>query len=172
MPGRKPLPTAVKRLKGNPGKRPLNEREPQPPRTAARLAAPLELGDDAVACAYWEELVPMLREIRQITDADRGAMVALCVQWSRYIEATKALQRRDAEGRSMMLLKLESGAFIQHPYIALANKALLLCMKLWAELGLTPSSRSRVTTARPDPHDRFAEFDEPIRRNRASPPPH
>ncbi len=30
MPGRKPTPTALKLLKGNPGKRPLPENEPNP----------------------------------------------------------------------------------------------------------------------------------------------
>ena len=28
--GRKPTPTAIKELEGNPGKRPLNEKEPKP----------------------------------------------------------------------------------------------------------------------------------------------
>ena len=34
MRGRKPTPTAIKVLEGNPGKRPLNDREPQPPKKA------------------------------------------------------------------------------------------------------------------------------------------
>ena len=35
--GRKPTPTTLKELKGNPGRRPLNEAEPKP---AARLPSP------------------------------------------------------------------------------------------------------------------------------------
>jgi P27 family predicted phage terminase small subunit len=160
--GRRPAPTAVKRLRGNPGKRRLNEHEPEPPRTGRAFVSPSELADDPVACAYWAELVPMLRQIRQITDADRGVLVALCVQWSRYIEATKALQRRDEQGRSMMLIRLENGTYMQHPYIGIANKALLLCTKLWIELGLTPCARARVTTVPIAPaDDPFAEFDDP-----------
>jgi P27 family predicted phage terminase small subunit len=162
MRGQKPVPTVVRRLRGNPSKTAYNHDEPQPPRTDARLAPPSELGTDSVACAYWDELVPVLRGIRQITDVDRAALVALCVQWSRYVEATKALQQRDEQGRSKMLIKLENGIYQQHPYIAIANKSLLLCTRLWAELGLTPSSRSRVHAA-PLPADRdpFAEFDDP-----------
>ena len=30
MRGRKPIPTELKRLNGNPGKRPLSDKEPQP----------------------------------------------------------------------------------------------------------------------------------------------
>ena len=32
--GRKPKPTAIKKLEGNPGKRKLNQNEPQPEKTA------------------------------------------------------------------------------------------------------------------------------------------
>lgn len=159
--GPAPLPTVVKRLTGNPGRRPLNDAEPQPPRTGAAFECPPVFERDPVARAYWDELVPMLRRIRQITDADRGALIALCVQWSRYIEATEALQERDEHGRSRMLIRNENGTYSQHPYIAIANKSLQHCQKLWGELGLTPSSRSRVTTI-PDPDgDPFAEFDAP-----------
>jgi P27 family predicted phage terminase small subunit len=155
------LPTEAKRLAGNPGKRPLNMEEPIPPTSDATFEEPAELTGDPVAIAYWHELAPMLRRIRQITDADRGVLVALCVQWSRYVEATKMLAVRDAEGRSRMLIRLENGTYMQNPYIAIANKSLILCTKLWVELGLTPSARSRVTS-QPDPHDDpFAEFDEP-----------
>jgi len=162
MRGRKPKPTAVKVLEGNPGKRVLNAREPQPPISPETFEPPRELAGDPVALAYWQELVPVLRQIRQITDVDRGVLVALCVQWSRYIEATAALQQRDEQGRSRMLIRLEGGTFQQNPYIAIANKSLLLCTKLWIELGLTPSSRSRVhTDGAPIGGDAFSEFDTP-----------
>jgi phage terminase small subunit len=46
------------------------------------------------------------------------------------------------------------------PYLAIANKALQGCTRLWAELGMTPSSRSRVQLP-PDASDPFAEFDVP-----------
>jgi phage terminase small subunit len=51
-----------------------------------------------------------------------------------------------------------------NPYIGISNKSLGNCVKLWVELGLTPSARSRVTTAPgalADEADVFAEFDEP-----------
>ena len=40
--GRKPKPTAMKELEGNPGKRPLNPNEPRPERKAPRCPAWLE----------------------------------------------------------------------------------------------------------------------------------
>lgn len=34
--GRKPKPTALKELEGNPGKRTLNDKEPKPPKKAPK----------------------------------------------------------------------------------------------------------------------------------------
>jgi phage terminase small subunit len=47
-----------------------------------------------------------------------------------------------------------------NPYLGVATKALSACARLWPELGLTPSSRSRVKApaAADDP---FTEFDVP-----------
>ena len=43
--GRKPIPTAIKELEGNPGGRPLNKREPKPVKKAPRC--PVWLEDEA-----------------------------------------------------------------------------------------------------------------------------
>ena len=40
--GRKPTPTAIKVLEGNPGKRPLNANEPKPKKKAPRCPSWLE----------------------------------------------------------------------------------------------------------------------------------
>jgi len=160
MRGRKPKPTQQKRLEGNPGRRALNDREPElPPAGPDFDAVPAELAADAVAAEEWARSIPMLRERKVITSGDRGALVALCLQWSIYCEAT---DKRRALG---MIVKAPSGYPIVNPYIGVANRALASLTKLWAELGLTPSSRSRVKTIEtPGEGDPFAEFDhEPSR---------
>ena len=45
MAGRKPKPTRLKIIQGNPGKRPLNKNEPQPERRLMR--APSHLSEEA-----------------------------------------------------------------------------------------------------------------------------
>jgi P27 family predicted phage terminase small subunit len=125
----------------NPGHRPLNVHEPQLPAVPAEVfdTPPVELTGDVAACDEWIRLASMLRAARQVTDAERGSLIALVQQWSRYLEAnTKAA----AAG---MVIKSPSGYPMPNPYLSIANRALAHCMKLWAELGLTPSSRSRVT---------------------------
>lgn len=154
MRGRKPQSTAHRLLSGNPGKRPVNTAEPQPP--AASVAfdePPPDLKDLPTAAAYWRELAPMLRRCRQVTAADRGPLLALCIEWDAYLEAREKAYPR--------IVKSPSGYAMPNPWLSVRNRALAACTKLWAELGLTPSSRSRVTTDGPGPGgDAFSEFDD------------
>jgi P27 family predicted phage terminase small subunit len=166
MRGPKPKPTARRRLDGNPGKRRLNDHEPEPPPLeAATLEAapasedeptPPELADQAMAQAEWRRVVPMLRRCRQITEADRSALIALCLEWARYLEAMGEVRKLG------MVVKAPSGYPITNPFLSIALKALGGCAKLWPELGLTPSSRSRIAINGPGPGgDAFSEFDRP-----------
>lgn len=158
MRGRKPKPTVQKRLEGNPGKRALPKHEPIMPEAAPSFdVPPAELTGDVVASDEWRRLAPVLRKSKTVTDADRGSLIALCQQWSRYLEANRSV------ATAGMVVRSPSGYPMPNPYIAIANKSLGNCVKLWAELGLTPSSRSRVSTVQePGAGDPFAEFDEPI----------
>ena len=141
----------------------MNAEEPQPPAPDDTFdVPPPELDGHATAAAEWRRLAPLLRRLRQVTDADRGALLALCLEWGRYIDAT---QKTLASG---LVVKAPSGYPMTNPYLSIATKALAGCARLWPELGLTPSSRSRVHADRGDA-DPFTEFDEPTL---ARPPTH
>jgi P27 family predicted phage terminase small subunit len=159
MRGRKPKPTRQKRLEGNPGKRRMPTDEPTPPATPAPLlTAPVELQANARARAEWDRLAPMLYRIRLATNADRSALVALCLEWARYLDATERIATLG------LIIPTPSGYPMPNPYLAIATKALASCTKLWPELGLTPSSRSRLSTPGDGPGpagDDFSEFDAP-----------
>jgi len=154
MRGRKPKPTALKLRDGNPGRRPLNVREPEPPAPDNDFDEPPPELTDPRAAAEWRRLAPMLRRCRQVTEADRAALFALCVEWARYLEAREFAQPR--------VIASPSGYAMPNPWLGIQNRALAACLKLWPELGLTPSSRSRVQTEGPGPAgDAFSEFDAP-----------
>ena len=76
--GRKPKPTALKKLEGNPGKRPLNELEPVPPTVALRC--PNYLLPEARK--EWKRLAPILMGMGLLTAADAvplcGILSGLC----------------------------------------------------------------------------------------------
>lgn len=137
MRGRKPKPTRLKVLEGNPGRRPLNTQEPTPAPLA--LAPPPEIQQNPRALDEWHRIVPLLLSARMVTDVDRNALVAACHQWALYMEATEKL------ATTGMLVKAPSGYPLQNPYLGIASKALHHCQRLWVELGCTPSARSRVT---------------------------
>ena len=81
MRGRKPQPTALKVLRGNPGKRPLNLAEP--------VHAPLsetcpEEVSDPVARAEWDRVAPLLIARGQVTVVDRGVLMGYCVKYAQW----------------------------------------------------------------------------------------
>jgi P27 family predicted phage terminase small subunit len=158
MRGPKPKPTAQKLLEGNPGKRPVNADEPQLPAAGADFdAAPPELKNHPHAIAEWNRLAPLLRQAAAITAGDRSALLALCLEWDRYLSAMAEIAKLG------LVIQTKTGYPMANPYLPVATKALAACNRLWPELGLTPSSRARIKTAPIAPgDDAFAEFDLPM----------
>ncbi len=76
MRGRKPVPTALKVVRGNPGKRALNTREaePAPPAT---LTPPDWLAEDAKR--EWADKAPMLHRLGLLTEADLDAFALAAI---------------------------------------------------------------------------------------------
>ena len=149
--GPKPKPTALKKLLGNPGKRPLNEREPQPDPTMPRPPAHLDEG----ACAEWARMAPELNRMRLLTQVDRAAFAGYCAAYSRWAQATADLAKVGG-----FTIVTEKGYVLQHPLVGVANKALELMLKCAVEFGLTPSSRSRVSVPNTDVDEFEKDFGE------------
>jgi phage terminase small subunit len=89
MRGRKPLPSNVIRLRGNPGKRRLNDAEPRP--AARSPACPACLGDEARK--EWQRLSKELAELGLLTGIDRGLLAAYCQAHALWVEAVSSLGR-------------------------------------------------------------------------------
>ena len=81
--GRKPKPTAVKLMDGNPGKRRINGAEPKPPRSLPDCPAHLS----AEAKAEWHRLAKSLNGIGLLTQVDRATMAGYCQCYGRWVEA-------------------------------------------------------------------------------------
>ena len=67
--GRKPKPTAIKELEGNPGGRPLNPNEPRPDKKAPRCPSWLE----EEAKKEWKRMGRMLEQAGLLTEMDMAA---------------------------------------------------------------------------------------------------
>lgn len=140
MRGRKPKPTAVKRLAGNPGKRALNNAEPRP--RVVRPRPPAHLSDEEKE--KWKSVVEKLHPLGLVTVLDLDQLSTYCVIWMRWVKAEKMVREKGE------IIKTAAGNIIQNPYLSIANRALDQLNKLGAEFGMTPSSRSRVKTDIPD----------------------
>ena len=77
--GRKPKPTVLKILEGNPGKRPINENEPIPPKGTVKCPTWLE----PEAKKEWKRLAPSLEAMGVLTQADLTAFAGYCQAFSR-----------------------------------------------------------------------------------------
>jgi P27 family predicted phage terminase small subunit len=147
--GRRPEPTALKMLRGNPGRRPLNMEEPHtPPADPSMDTPPPEITADERAAAEWARVVPMLRMSGLISQSERAALITLCQQWSRYLAAHEQVREL-----GMVIETGAHGRLVPNPYLGVADGALSHCHKLWHELGLTASGRARATKLQPTPAD-------------------
>ena len=155
MRGRKPKPTYLKLLNGNPGKRPLNEREPQPAREIPH--APAELS--AEARVEWDRIAAELSRLGTLTVVDRAALAAYCQAYGRWIAAERGIAQmaeRDQLTAGLMI-KTTNGNAVQNPLVGMANRAMADMVRYASEFGMTPSSRSRIA-GNTDPNQ--GDFDE------------
>jgi P27 family predicted phage terminase small subunit len=155
--GRKPKPTHLKLVTGNPGKRALNPAEPKP--ASLIPDPPAELSADALD--EWEKISRRLLAAGIVTAIDRAALAAYCQAYGRWVQAERALAemaKRDLI-TSGLLIKTTNGHAIQNPLVGTANKAMSDMVRYAAEFGMTPSARSRVRANlhgdEKDPADQF-----------------
>lgn len=134
--GRKPVPSALKELHGNPGKRKRNPREPKP--AGNLFDAPRWMSKDQRA--EWRYIVdssvPGL-----LTSVDRANLTAYVVATCLHRQAAKEL----GKAKSLTVPVGTAGAVQQHPALQIVNRQALIMIKAAAEMGFTPASRSRVS---------------------------
>jgi P27 family predicted phage terminase small subunit len=144
--GRKPKPTALKALAGNPGKRPLPDGEPRP--DPALPSPPAFLDEEART--EWDRIAPELHKLGLLTHLDRTVLAAYCVSFAVWVRAGAGLSRLlsspDADGPAIKR------------WATICSRALRELHMLGSELGLSPASRTRLRVEPPCEADPLAEF--------------
>jgi P27 family predicted phage terminase small subunit len=142
MRGRKPIPTQLKELHGNPGKTALPKAEPKP---VGDLTEPPEWlsAQQKAGWAYALLNAPpsLLRRI------DRGALVVWVVAEDLHRQAVT----KQNETGALIVRASANGGTMQSPYLPVINRQGLIMMKAASELGFTPVSRPRVFGGAPPP---------------------
>lgn len=144
--GPAPTPTRLKLLRGNPGKRPINRHEPRP---AANLPVQPE-GMSAPARAVWARIVADFGETGVLTGVDAFVLRIFCDAVARYEYAAARLEQ---SGPLVRGAERRGGELVKNPLHQIVRDNADLVRAYAREMGLTPASRSALTTLGPDDDD-------------------
>lgn len=150
MRGRKPKPTHLKVLAGNPGRRPLNKSEPKPE-------------GDLFDAPEWMTESQRAGWAYAIANAPGGLLKMLDRSTLTIWVVAEDLHRQASEAVAKLGILIKSpvkGEPMQNPYVAVLNKQAAIMLKASAELGFTPASRSRISMGATGAQDDnpFTEF--------------
>jgi P27 family predicted phage terminase small subunit len=148
MAGRRPKPTHLRLLHGNPGKRPINVNEPKP--ATEMPVVPEYLSE--VANAEWTRMSELLLRLGLLTTLDWTALAAYCTVYARWVEAEAAVKKTG------VVVKAPSGYPMISPYYTVANQCLNQMRMFMIEFGLTPASRSRISVNVHEDEDPFENW--------------
>lgn len=136
--GRRPKPTALKLIDGNPGKKPLNKEEPH----SSNIYPDKPHNLSPIAFRFWDNLVETLADMNVLQSADRTSMIGLCEAWADSEELRDAVR---SEGRVYTTVTQSGDTMIRpNPKVAMYVQAQLMVKAYLIEFGLTPAARSRV----------------------------
>jgi len=148
--GRKPKPTHLKLVSGNPGKRRIEQNEPKP---AVGVGAMPRGMLNADGQALWKELRPKLERLGLLTEVDGPAFALLCEWWgiarqaAREVRELESVWTVDGQGRER-----------RHPALVVLKQATEQFCRLAGEFGLTPAMRARLKVPEPENSDEFFGF--------------
>ena len=140
MAGRRPTPSHLKLVTGNPGKRALNKAEPQPRRELPSPPAHVS----AQARLAWGRLCTLLDRMGVLTEADAFALERLAELYADIVDLSAAVA---AEGRTYESATESGGTIVRpRPEVAMLSDADRRFRAYLIEFGLTPAARSKVKT--------------------------
>jgi P27 family predicted phage terminase small subunit len=138
-PGPARKPTKIKRLEGNPGQYPLNEREPEP---TLGCEPPSWLAPGAIA--EWRRVYPELESLGLVTVVDQAALACWCVAVDNLARATAALAPTEDNPRPEIQIA-PSGYECVSGAELMRRQAMKDIRAFCQEFGFSPAARSRVS---------------------------
>ncbi len=151
---RRPKPTKLKILQGNPGNRKLNHDEPQPKEDLFHCPDWFDNEHQAV----WKYAIDHA-PAGVLGSIDREVLTVWVVSNVMHQKATQLQAKLDAGSNLPMITKNTAGNAVVSPYVHIINKQALIMIKAGAEMGFTPSSRTRLTVKKDsDESNPFARY--------------
>lgn len=128
-------PTKLKLLRGNPGRRPINDAEPEP--LPGPMARPPWLSK--LAAEEWDRVAPHLEAMRTVTAADVTALAVYCEAVARWRQLAEVVASSPPVIRNR-----ESGILVKNPAYSQIRDAAIEVRMFAREFGLTPSARAGI----------------------------
>ena len=131
-------PTKLKILKGSaqPCRMLPNEAAPR----SDRVEAPDGLSPEALK--QWDRVRAELYDTGIVTNLDVHALALYCEAYARYAFANEQIQKFGP------VVNTPNEYPVQSPWLQIANKSFDQMMKVLSEFGMTPSSRTRVSSVK------------------------
>jgi P27 family predicted phage terminase small subunit len=142
---RHPHPTYLKVLRGNPGHRPLPEREPEPTQSDAVPEPPPWI--EGEGAAEWRRVAPELHRLRLVTPVDLSVLEAYCLAYGHWRDAEEALARmrkNDPLVRGLWIKVGKDGPPIENPLIRTSRRCAGTFLQAAMLLGISSLARARL----------------------------
>ncbi len=158
--GPKPQPSIIKYIRGNPSKEALPTDEPTPDLLPIRVQPPEWLEGRAVE--VWHKSVERLSNMRVLTEADVPAVARYCVETTLYLACYEKVKTAGEEyihwepdpNRTDGKLRIKYTQVA--PWATQMNRHHANMLQIEREFGMTPSSRTQISTG-------IEKQDDPIR---------
>jgi len=150
MQGRKPVPTALKVIRGNPGKRPFTRNEPQP-------TGDLEEPPDYLTPSQqdiWREAVAVSPS-GLLKKLDASIFETWVVAEDIYRTAALNIAKL---GSALLVRSPSNGMLVPSPVLAILNRQALIKLRCAAELGFSPTARARISLNPEEPQTHWTEL--------------
>jgi len=133
--GRTPKPKAQKELAGNPGKRAINQNEPEFEQIVD-IDCP-EWIEDEIAIQCWEHYCPLLCQSGVLTMADIHNLEMFVISYATWRHAV-------AEAGKEITVVQENGTIKKNPALSAVNECFKQVQSIGASLGLDPENRTKI----------------------------
>lgn len=143
-PGKRPIPTHLKLLRGNPGQRKLHD-EPQPEQLPDVPDPPPFI--TGYAADEWWSVATQLHRLNLLTVVDVASLACYCHAFGQWRMAAESLAKMQANDPIMngMIIKTKYGDAAMNPLVTIVRKHAGDVVRYAAEFGLTPAARSRIS---------------------------
>ena len=157
--GPAPKPDSIKKLEGNPGKRPLRDGDPFAMAFETTPKPPKKLMKDAKKA--WVKMAPLLTAWGLLTPMTMDYFAEVCQWYARYQVTEKKIMEGGEEG-VYKTQSSESGYMSQHPLITQMNQYYDKWEKGIKEFGMTPMSWARYMSIAGDNKGGAGAEDDPL----------